>query len=154
MAANVDPAALAALPWRAPAGPRPDLPLPPEPMPVRFAGGWRKRWRYVSAFGDELMLFAASVQIGPAAQTFWAVLDRSSGELHERTRMRLPGARGEVWNEDANGRPLEIGFEVSQGGLDSDRMADAERFGRRVEQMLVEVPDCRAVEPALAAARL
>jgi hypothetical protein len=103
-------AAIAALPWRAPAEPRPDLPLPPEPMPVRFAGGWRKRWRYVSAFGDELMLCAASVKIGPASQTFWAVLDRESGELHERTRMRLPVARGEVWNEDDDGQPLEIGF--------------------------------------------
>jgi hypothetical protein len=102
-------AAIAALPWRAPAGPRPDLPLPPEAMPVRFAGGWRKRWRYVSAFGDELMLCAASVKIGPASQTFWAILDRESGELHERTRMRLPIARGEVWNEDDDGQPLEIG---------------------------------------------
>lgn len=104
-------AALAALPWRGPDGERPDLPLPPGPMPLRFAGGWRKRWRYVSAFGEQLMICAASVQVGPAAQTFWAVLDRSTGELHERTRTRLPGARGEVWNEDASGRPLEIGMD-------------------------------------------
>jgi hypothetical protein len=80
-------------------------------MPLRFAGGWRKRWRYVSAFGDELMLCAASVQVGPGSQTFWAILDRESGEMYERTRMRLPIARGEVWNEDADGRPLEIGFD-------------------------------------------
>jgi hypothetical protein len=111
MSRRADAAALAALPWRAPAGPRPELPLPPDSMPARLAGGWRKRWRYVSAFGEELMLCAASVQIGPASQTFWAVLDRASGELHERTRMRLPGARGEVWNEDSEGCPLEIGFE-------------------------------------------
>lgn len=104
-------AALAALPWRSPAGPRPELPLPPSGMPIRFAGAWRKRWRYVSAFGDELMLCAASVQIGPGAQTFWAILDRESGEIHERTRMRPPIARGEVWNEDDDGRPLEIGQE-------------------------------------------
>lgn len=103
--------AIAALPWRAPAGPRPELPLPPEKMPVRFAGGWRKRWRYVSAFGDELMLCAASVQIGPGSQTFWAILDREAGEIHERTRMRPPVARGEVWNEGADKQPLEIGSE-------------------------------------------
>ena len=104
-------AALAALPWRGPDGERPDLPLPPGPMPLRFAGGWRKRWRYVSAFGEQLMICAASVQVGPAAQTFWAVLDRSTGELHERTRTRLPSARGEVWNEDGSGRSLEIGMD-------------------------------------------
>ena len=102
-------AALAALPWRGPDGERPALPLPPGKMPMRFAGGWRKRWRYVSAFGGRLMICAASVQVGPGSQTFWAVLDRESGELHERTRMRFPAARGEVWNQDAEGHPLEIG---------------------------------------------
>lgn len=103
-------AALAALPWRAPAAGRPQLPLPPEPMPLRFAGGWRKRWRYASAFGEELMLCAASVQVGPLGQSFWAILDRSSGELHECTRSRLPGARGEVWTQHGgSGRPWELG---------------------------------------------
>lgn len=102
-------AALSALPWRGPDGDRPELPLPPEKMPLRFAGGTRKRWRYVSAFGDELMICAASVQVGLASQTFWAILDRQTGELHEHTKMRLPGGRGEVWNQDSNGRPLEIG---------------------------------------------
>lgn len=104
-------AAIAALPWRGPDGERPKaLPLPDGKLPLRFDGGLRKRWRYVSAFGDELMVCAASVQVGPAAQTFWAVLDRETGELHERTKMRLPGARGEVWNEGSDGRPLEIGM--------------------------------------------
>ncbi|MFN8149848.1 MAG: DUF2804 family protein [Solirubrobacterales bacterium] len=104
-------AALNELPWRGPEGVRPALPLPPAKMPLRFAGGWRKRWRYVSSFGERLMICAASVQVGPGAQTFWAVLDRESGELHEHTRMRMPGSRGEVWNEDSGGHPLEIGME-------------------------------------------
>ena len=46
-----------------------------------------KRWRYVAFFSDELMGCAATVQIGPARQTFWALLDRTSGELRERTRL-------------------------------------------------------------------
>jgi hypothetical protein len=46
-----------------------------------------KRWRYVGVFGDELMICAASVQVGPAPQTFWAVYDRSTGGMTERTRM-------------------------------------------------------------------
>jgi Protein of unknown function (DUF2804) len=56
----------------------------------------RKRWRYVAAFSDEAMLCAARVRVGPFAQTFFALLDRRSGELIERTRTRLPGAAGEV----------------------------------------------------------
>jgi hypothetical protein len=59
----------------------------------------RKRWRYVSVFSEELMLCAARVEVGPVAQTFWAILDRARGELHERTRLRAPGRRGEVWTE-------------------------------------------------------
>ncbi len=78
-------------------------------MPLRAGGAWRKRWRYTSAFGDELMICAASVQIGPLGQTFWAILDRESGQLHERTRMRLPGGRGEVWSEDGRGGPWAMG---------------------------------------------
>jgi hypothetical protein len=50
----------------------------------------------VAAFADEVMACAARVEIGPLGQTFWAIVDRSSGELVERTRARLPGVRGEV----------------------------------------------------------
>jgi hypothetical protein len=52
-----------------------------------------KRWRYVGVFGKRFMICAASVQVGPARQTFWAVFERedtlkgTSGALTERTRM-------------------------------------------------------------------
>ena len=84
-------------------------PVAPAEMPLRLAGGWRKRWRYASAFGDELMICAARVEIGIFGQTFWAILDRSTGEIHERTRGRLPGARGEVWSVDGAGEPWRMG---------------------------------------------
>jgi len=58
-----------------------------------------KRWRYVGVFGEELMACAALVQIGPARQSFWALLDQRTGVLRERTRM-LP-RRGEVELIDA-----------------------------------------------------
>ena len=92
-------AGLGDLPWRGPGAGRPELPLPPAAMPLRFAGGWRKRWRYVSAFGEELMVCAARVQVGLAHQTFWAVWDRERRRLHERTRVRTPGSRGDVWTD-------------------------------------------------------
>jgi len=99
-------------------------------MPLRFAGGWRKRWRYASAFGEELMICAARVQIGALGQTFWAVLDRGSGELHERTRMLAPGARGEVWSEDASARPWELGSGASATTkIDSGEVSARLRIG-------------------------
>jgi hypothetical protein len=57
-----------AIPWRGPGGDRPDLPLPPGPMPLRRDGQNRKRWRYVGVFGEELMLCAARAEIGPLTQ--------------------------------------------------------------------------------------
>jgi hypothetical protein len=45
-----------------------------------------KRWRYVGVFDEHFMICAASVHVGPARQTFWAVFDRCSGSLTERTR--------------------------------------------------------------------
>jgi hypothetical protein len=44
-----------------------------------------KRWRYVGIFCDELMACAATVQVGPAHQAFWAVLSREDGRLRELT---------------------------------------------------------------------
>jgi hypothetical protein len=46
-----------------------------------------KRWRYVGVFCEQLMVCAASVQVGPARQTFWAVFERASGLMLQRTRL-------------------------------------------------------------------
>ena len=98
---------LETLPWRGPGPGRPDdLPLPPERMPLRFKGVNRKRWRYLGAFSEEVMVCAASAGVGPLSQTFWAVWDREGQKLIERTVLRLPGARGEVWSEDGAGAPV------------------------------------------------
>ena len=65
---------------------------PRRPMPLRFDGGWRKRWRCdrrVRRGADRLR----GTRPGRRrwARRFWAILDRASGELLERTRMRMPG---------------------------------------------------------------
>ena len=44
-----------------------------------------KRWRYVGVFCEEFMLCAARVQVGPARQSFWAILTRADAKLRERT---------------------------------------------------------------------
>jgi hypothetical protein len=105
------------LPWRGPGPGRPDLPIPPNRMPIRRGGRWRKRWRYLGAYCDELLLCAARVQVGKLGQTFWAIWDRERGEMWERTRMRLPGARGEVWTEAPDGEGGYVNYAPEEGSL-------------------------------------
>jgi hypothetical protein len=67
-------------------------------MPLLRGGRPLKRWRYVGVFSEELMACAALVQVGPARQSFWALLRRADGQMRERTRLlprraalQLPG---------------------------------------------------------------
>src|SRR5215831_4986829 len=80
------------IPWRGPGDGRPDLPLPPDPMPLRRDGNLRKRWRYVGFYGESVMLCAASAEIGPAASSFWVLWDRETGRQLAHTSLR-PGSR-------------------------------------------------------------
>jgi hypothetical protein len=82
----------AEIPWRGPGSNRPDLPLPPGPMPLRRDGQIRKRWRYVGVFGEELMLCLARAEVGPLQQSFWIFWDRSDRRHEARTILR-PGSR-------------------------------------------------------------
>jgi len=63
-------------------------------MPLFRGSRPLKRWRYVGVFCEELMLCAAAVQVGPARQSFWAVLTRADSRLRERTHTL--GRRGVV----------------------------------------------------------
>ena len=84
--------ATSGIPWRGPGPGRPDLPLPPAPMPLGRDGGLRKRWRYVGFYGEELMLCAARAEVGPLSQCFWALWDRERGRELDHTALR-PGSR-------------------------------------------------------------
>jgi Protein of unknown function (DUF2804) len=80
------------IPWRGPGEGRPDLPLPPGPMPLWRDGGLRKRWRYVGVYGESLMLCAARAEVGPAGQSFWVLWDRETPRDLGHTALR-PGSR-------------------------------------------------------------
>jgi uncharacterized protein DUF2804 len=105
------------LPWRGPGPGRPEVPLPPGEMPLRRGGRWLKRWRYVGAYCDELLLCAARVHVGRLGQTFWAIYDREGRQMWERTRLRLPGARGEAWTEKRNGEQGIVNHAPDEGSL-------------------------------------
>lgn len=62
-------------------------------MPSRLGTRPLKAWRYVGVFGPEVMLCAASVRIGPARQSFWAVWDRHGRRLLERTALGVGAVR-------------------------------------------------------------
>ncbi|HEX6229716.1 MAG TPA: DUF2804 family protein [Solirubrobacterales bacterium] len=78
----------AQLPWRGPGQGRPDLPIPPGKMPLWRDGSLRKRWRYVAAFDEEMILCAARAQVGPFAQSFWVAWDRRRGHRFGNTILR------------------------------------------------------------------
>jgi Protein of unknown function (DUF2804) len=59
----------------------------PDSLPLLRGSRPLKRWRYVGVFGEQLMICAASIHVGPARQTFWAVFERDSDAMTERTRM-------------------------------------------------------------------
>ena len=132
--------AIASLPWRGPNGDRPELPLPPDKLPLRRGGRLRKRWRYVAGFADEVMVCAARVHVGPLVQNFWVVCDRESGEMWEKTRMLLPGARGDVWTEHLGGE--EVVAEL--GDLGVIDYAPDEGSLVRIDSDVRGHDDCRA----------
>lgn len=110
------PATTPDLPYRGPTAGRPGgLPLPPGRMPLLRGGRMLKRWRYVGAYGPELMVCVASVQIGPARQAFWAVWDREAEELHERTLMRSGPVRLAPGKVSVRDRGVEIELAFDEG---------------------------------------
>jgi hypothetical protein len=87
------------------------IPLPPRRMPLLRGGRPLKRWRWVGAFSDEVMLCAVSVRVGGVPVCWWAVWD---GErLHGRTHRRagpVRMARGRV-----RAAAVDLAFEEGPG---------------------------------------
>jgi hypothetical protein len=79
----------------------------------------RKRWRWVGAFAESLIAFAAVVEVGPATMTFWGVWDRERRRLWENTRRGYPWSRPEVRmpgrSVHVRGRSVEFDLELGEG---------------------------------------
>jgi len=67
--------------------------LPPVRVPAWHKSRPLERWRYVGVCGPELMLCVGHARVGPGRQSFWAVWDRATQRLHERTRRSGGGVR-------------------------------------------------------------
>jgi Protein of unknown function (DUF2804) len=97
-------------------------------MPLLRQGRPLKRWRYVGVFGEELMACAAIVQVGPARQSFWALLPRAQGQMRERTRLLPRSSALELARGSLRIRDNGVAFD-----LDLDEVAGIEarcRHGR------------------------
>lgn len=96
-----------------------DLPLPPAAMPALRRGRPLKRWRYVGAYGPEVMVSVCDVRIGPARQRWWAVAERGRPIVARTTSraggLRIDGSRATV---AAGGVRIELEVEES-GGVES-----------------------------------
>ncbi|HUR86924.1 MAG TPA: DUF2804 family protein [Solirubrobacteraceae bacterium] len=109
------------LPLRWPAGSAPQrlpVPIPPERLALFRGGRPLKRWRYVAAFDEQIMLCAAVAAVGPGRSSWWAVWDRRRGILAEHTSLYRHGlARfadgGRVQVAD---RGVTIDITVDEGG--------------------------------------
>ena len=104
-------------PWRGPGPGRPALPLPPEKMPLLRGGRPLKRWQYVGAFGDDVMLCAATARIGVIGLSWWAVWDRGQRTLAEHTSRGRPLVR---WEADGalsvDDGPVTMALHVANDG--------------------------------------
>jgi hypothetical protein len=91
--------------------------VPPRAMPVWRDGRPLKRWRYVGAYGPELMVCVGDAHIGPLRQRFWAVTT-SDGRLREKTALfgsgglRMSGPQIAV---DAPGLRLRLTVHETEG---------------------------------------
>src|SRR5215210_6963806 len=67
-------------------------PLPPERMPAFRRGRPLKRWRYIGAYGPDVMACVCDVRIGGLPQRWWAVAERGRPVV-AATTMRAGGVR-------------------------------------------------------------
>jgi Domain of unknown function (DUF2804), C-terminal len=84
-------------------------------MPLMRGGRPLKAWTWVGAFGPELMLCAARVHIGVLPVAWWAVWDRASGRMIERSARGSGGVDVSPTHVRVRGRAVAVDLVVGDG---------------------------------------
>jgi hypothetical protein len=84
-------------------------------MPARAGLRQLKAWRYVGIYGPELMICLATVRIGPARQSFWAVWDRTAERLYKRTVLGGGAVALSTGRARAASAEVEIELKLDEG---------------------------------------
>jgi hypothetical protein len=88
-------------------------------MPAARAGRPLKRWRYVGAYQDDVMVCVGDVRVGPMPQRFWAVAERGRPVV-ESTTIGRGGVRVEGSRARVDTPRVEIDMTVEEsGGVES-----------------------------------
>jgi hypothetical protein len=96
-----------------------DLPVPPDPMPRWRGTRPLKRWRYIGAYCDEVMLCVGEVRVGPVPQRFWALAEPGR-PIAESTTIGRGGVRIDGSRTHVSARGVRIDLEVDEdGGVES-----------------------------------
>ena len=91
------------------------LPLPPARMPMFRDRRPLKRWRYIGAYGPELMLCAGDAHIGPLRQRFWAALTPDGAILEKTALVGSGGLRISGPHLSIDAPRLRARLEVTEG---------------------------------------
>ncbi|HEY7075400.1 MAG TPA: DUF2804 family protein [Solirubrobacteraceae bacterium] len=75
-----------------------------------------KAWRWVGAFGPDVMLCVARAAVGAAHAGWWAVWDPAEGRLFERTRHSWRGVTVEPGRAAVRQRGVEIELALTPAG--------------------------------------
>jgi uncharacterized protein DUF2804 len=84
-------------------------------MEIMRGGRPLKRWTWVGAFGPEVMLCAARVRIGVLPAAWWAVWDRTSGRLLERSARGAGGVDLSPSHLRVRGRSVQVDLALGDG---------------------------------------
>jgi hypothetical protein len=84
-------------------------------MPAMRRGRPLKRWRYVGAYGAEVMVCVCEIRIGPVPQRFWAVAERGR-PIVTTTTLGSGGVRIEASRATVDAPGVRIELEVEESG--------------------------------------
>jgi hypothetical protein len=101
-------------PWRTGMVDRPALVVPPAHMPLLRGGRPLKRWRYVGAYGPDVMLCVAVARIGPVPMAWYAVWDRDQRTLVDHTLRRTGAIHVEPGRVRVDDGPVAIDLSVGE----------------------------------------